>query len=236
MRPLIRWALGPVHLLGLETLRISIVMARRLFPECDFIVCHNQAEARHLKFLRTLDVDLLDNTDAVSILPPKPGYNVHWKLSPPRLRPEAHEIFIDNDILLRKIPREMTKFLAGDSHALVYEGLYHQFGCFDGILPEHVKINSGVFGLPPGFDFEAKCRVAVQAVGMQEWSGYYDEQGMVATVLHAVPHFTIPLISIPILERNWTMNRVGECDGYHFVGVNSGDHPTWNTFKGAFLI
>jgi hypothetical protein len=233
MRSIIRWSLGPVRKAGLETLRLSVGMAKRLFPDFDFLIYHNQLEKHHLDFIKTLGVELLDCNEATAILKPTPGYNVHWKLLPPRVRPEAHEIVLDNDVLLRRIPKPMSLFLESDGHALVCEGLHHLFGSFDQSLPRDVHINSGIFGLPPGFDFENKCREAAATIGLKKWTNWFDEQGMVAAVLSGMPHYTIPLSSVAIIEPT---GRIRDCDGYHFVHVNYKDHPAWQQFKGSLLV
>jgi len=233
MKPLMRWSIGPVRPEGFAVLRSSVKSARKLFPEFDFAICYNQITDAQIEQLKRLEVTLVNGNLHTGdfIFPPKLGYNVYWKLYPPRLRIAAPEIFLDNDLIFTKRPQEIDLFLAGNS-TLLYQGLNADLhGCFTAAIPEGMRINSGLFGMPAGFDLKQRAADIAQEYKITSWNGGFDEQGLVAATLLRHPrYYIVPLTVIPIIEPTWSIEKFTTplCCGYHFVKVNYQKHETWN--------
>src|SRR5688572_12825908 len=103
MKPLARWTVGKVTNTGMEILRESVRVFGRIYPEFDRVVCYNNVE-------RPAGFDGLYEQMATDLPYPLLGPDADpgeggspasgWKLCPPRLRPEAHELWLDNDIVV----------------------------------------------------------------------------------------------------------------------------------------
>lgn len=225
MKPLLRWTIGPVHPCGFDVLEQSVKAMKSLY-DFDMVICYNQLDDKQLERLRGFDVELVDQSGFLSSLfcQPRAGYSVEWKLYPPRLRFQAHELFIDNDIVLHRKPPEISRWLGGNV-GLLYQGLHGLHGSYAGLVPPGFRINSGIFGLPPHFDFEKKLMGVAK-----QWTGYFDEQGLVASTLLQHPFITIPLTVLPIVEPDWPMDlhyHNEDCCGFHFVHANRQEHPSF---------
>ena len=82
-----------------------------------------------------------------------------WKLYPARIRKECHEIIIDNDILIYKLPKKIINFL-NSNHIILTESHKRSYsGVLKNIIPYEFNINSGIIGLPPNYDFENDIKV-----------------------------------------------------------------------------
>jgi hypothetical protein len=219
--------------MGLTCLRESVAHVKRLYPECDLLICHNQIGTDQLQ---SLNVPLFDQSKSVCPLgiSPQEGYQVHWKLYPPRLRPDAHEIIMDNDIVLVKRPAEIDAFLSGDA-TLMCHGLNGLHGKFDKYVPKGVRVNSGIFGMPPGFDFNKTAKAKIPEHDLKCWERRFDEQGLVAATLTQYhKRIFISVTVLPIVEKTFDIDALttDACCGYHFAGLNyNNDHLPWITFK-----
>lgn len=223
MRPLIRYTVGDVSGVGVGLLAAAVMGVRRSYPECDVCVCHNQINPDRLA---GIDAELIDQSRFRGSLPIEPpdGHTVTWKLYPPRLRPDAHEIQMDNDVVLFGRVPEIDSFLAEPNDALLYQGLNGSHGRFGHLVKSGMRINSGIFGLPPGYPFLPDLARTLARLGVRRWENYFDEQGLVAATLLARPHFQIvPLTRVPIIEPGQTAEGYRRCRGvrgYHFAGAN----------------
>lgn len=186
MKPLVRWTIGPANEIGYTVLENSVTHFKNLYGDrFDYIICYNQISPKRFTFLNTAFHE--QSPDHLPINP----LSVSWKLYPPRLRINAHEICIDSDILLLKPLEEIEYFLKEDS-TLLYEGLKRNFtlGQYKKHLGADVSINSGIYGMPPGFDFKQKILHALEIENQTEWTKCYnrettfDEQGLVASILY----------------------------------------------------
>lgn len=188
------------------------------------VVCYNNQESNCLDFIKSLGVDVLDQSTFPKKFEVKDAF---WKLVPFRLRPEGYEIFIDNDLVIwDKIP-EVDQFL--DSKAtLIYQGMWGKHGVYN--LPVEFNVNSGIFGVPPNFDLEKHV--------LDSWKDPYleledktiefdrfSEQGLVGTaLLKNESYIVIPQCRIPILETyfSYELHRKNlNAKGFHFVGSNT---------------
>jgi hypothetical protein len=233
---LIRWTIGPVHDCGFDVLAASVQYMHKVYPEFDQVICHNQLSIHQLEKIGRLGVTLVDQSEHVekNIYPPRGGYAVEWKLYPPRIRPQSHEIFMDNDIVLCKRMKIIDEWLNASSNTLLYQGLHGFHGSYSGAIPKGVRINSGIFGLPPNFQFGEKI-----AEHIRPFSDYFDEQGLVAKILTRETHRIIPLTVVPIVENDWPLDAHDnnqDCCGYHFVGANKGEHPAFRKFQNRSVL
>jgi hypothetical protein len=237
-KPLIRWTIGPVKEEGFSCLGKSVRNMKHLYPECDFVICYNQLTRLQHERISELGVDLLDQSKYLDSLKYHPhGKSVHWKLYPPRLNLDSHEICMDNDIILWKRVPEIDYFLSSKDTCLIYQGINRLYGSYDLNIPKLVRINSGIYGLPPNFDFRSKLK-SIQ----KKWSNRFDEQGIVASILCQESYCMIPLPYVPICECWMSSNdfkktmdaflRNEFCCGMHFVGINYAEQ---NSFYNNFI-
>lgn len=235
MRPIIRWSIGPVKPNGFKVLSLSVKATKKLFPECDLVICYNQISSEEIAQLEKLEVRLVNSELHKSfLLKPSKGYNVYWKLYPPRIEINSSEIFLDNDIILTKRPPEINKFLENNS-TLLYQGLNaNKHGQFAKASPCGIRINSGIFGIPPHFDLNKRALKIIKKLNITSWENRFDEQGLIAaTLLEYCPYHIIPLTTVPILEPNFSLDKLTteSCCGYHFVKVNyEQSHEAWREF------
>lgn len=218
MKPFVRYTVGSTTSNGILCLIEGVRQFSALYPECVIVVCYNQLTHKQLGKLRTANITLVNQEEHIDSLSVKPiqGYNVHWKLYPPRLSIDTHELFIDNDIVLTRRLDKIDRFLQGQ-HFLLYQGLHGLYGNYPPLLQSNIKINSGVFGLPPHYDWKQDL---VEYVA--DWNDPFDEQGLVARLI-AKPVDIISQIEIPIIETNHSLKAHDtnmSCCGYHFVGLN----------------
>jgi hypothetical protein len=235
-RPLARWIVGPINYAGLQCLHMSVSKFRHLYPEFDLLLCYNQIKPENLAF----GLPLYDQSQSPPLhgAVPSGGYNVHWKLYPPRLRQDAHEIIIDNDLVLFKRVPEIDLFLSESKSTLLCQGLRGLHGSFARHIPKGIQINSGLFGMPPHFDFEDISKQFLQQDKLI-WKDRFDEQGLVAaTLLKNKEKIIISMVTIPILEPNFDIHAATTktCCGYHFVSLNYKDHGPWQSFRANTLL
>lgn len=236
IKPLIRWTIGPTNPEGFEILEHSVELMRTVYPEFDLMICYNQIKNYQIEKLKKMNVDLYDSSnDSESLsIHSERGYNVHQKLYPPRLRPDSHEIILDNDVIFFNRIREIDCFL-NDNKVLVCQGLNRLLGRYDEIIPAGIRVNSGIFGLPPYFDFSQELEKKISLFEEKQWTNRFDEQGLVAaTLIDQKQYYIIPLTSVVLVEPKWDykiMTNKLAC-GYHFVGANyNKQHLGWLGYK-----
>lgn len=160
---------------------------------------------------------LLQNENSYKI-PPK---GVAWKLYPPRLAMNRHEIFIDNDIIIREKIEEIDLFLEKNDHVLLLEDEQRAYGNFDRFIKKNKLINSGIFGLCPFFDLKAYMDFYTNT--WNENAGYenessvtFDEQGLIAlSLLSHKKYFLIKNTTVTKCDVNYKKSK-----GMHFIKLN----------------
>lgn len=215
MKPLVRWTIGPVKPAGYEALRISITKFVSLY-DVEIAICYNGHPPIHR------DDILLVKQES------EKAKGVAWKLYPPRLDISRHELFIDNDLILHERIDQIDDFFASDS-TLLLEGLFRNYGRLDKDVPQGYRINSGLFGIPPGFDL----KVWLDFYG-ENWeananpaSFTFDEQGLIAASLLRYKRFNV----IPNDVITDCGTHFLESKGMHFVGLNRQErHKPWNDY------
>lgn len=223
-RPLARWTIGSTNKYGYECLLESI-KAFTSFYDVDVIICHN-CEADNLHNNQATisgQFPLFDQRIWASqqSVPPK---GVAWKLYPSRLDINRHEVQIDNDIILTDRVEEIDQFFSSDCTLLLEESS-RTYGQFEKYVPPNYCINSGIFGLPPGFDLQKYVDFYVHsweknALGEHDKNETFDEQGLVAFALLSYRKYVIiPQSSITNCEHELKQGK-----GCHFVGLNRRNH------------
>jgi hypothetical protein len=217
MKPLARWTIGPVKPDGFDCLWRSIESFTALY-DVDVAICfncerENLAEA-YARF------DLIDQRNYLNSCP-VPPMGVAWKLYPPRLDPSRHEILIDNDIVFEKRVPQIDEFFESDC-TLLLEDHARAYGRFEKHVPPGLQINSGIYGMPPGFDFDRFIKFYAgagwerNALFENAESKTFDEQGLVAIGLLSYRRYVIiPATTVTNCEH-YLING----HGHHFVGLN----------------
>lgn len=236
----IRWTVGDVSECGFEALRLSIWSASKIFPEgTRLAVCVNSISTEEAH-RRTGDVPI--SVQWVNANPLVPAWlnkradsamaeGVAWKLAPVRLFPDRYEIALDNDVILWRIPDVMQVWLESDDPAtvLMAEDVERAFGQFSEMCDRR-SINSGLRGLPPGFDYEQRLRTVLERTGLALRSEL-DEQGLQAATLCQSNLVLVPTHDITICSAfPMHQHRLGRC-GAHFVGLNPKTLP-WKSADG----
>lgn len=223
MKPLVRWTMGPACPEGYRLLLESIFRFKKIY-DFDMVVCYNNQEPNYLDFIKSLGVDVVDQSTFPQKFEVKDAF---WKLVPFRLRPEGYEIFIDNDLVIWDRIPEIDQFVNSKA-TLIYQGMWGKHGVYK--LPVEFNVNSGIFGVPPNFDLEKhvldcwKSPFIENEEGDQEFDRF-SEQGLVGTaLLKNDSYIVIPQCRIPILETYFSYDlhkkNLNAC-GFHFVGSNS---------------
>lgn len=226
-KPLVRWVVGPSSQEGLSCLRQSISLFRSLYGDrFDYALCYNNRDPSGLDF----GIPLVNQHDHINSLPLMPQ-GPSWKLFPGRLRPEAHEIILDNDLLLYRKPDALKLFLNSDRIFLASVAAKRNYGQFDDLVwPSDQPLNSGIIGMPPGYKFTQDMLNTLDQRPIDHWT-HFCEQGLVATLFLRK---TCLLIDIPVCVP-WNPFTLGH-DGMHFVGLNGGYTEMWNKYLRHKLI
>ena len=204
-KPLIRWTIGPPacrH--DCAILKRSIRNFLSLYgDQFDYLLCVN---GRSLSEFDSINpkVKLMKQVPVLGCPNPK---GCAWKLYPPRIRPESHEIFIDHDLVFVDVIEKVNDFLASKNSFIYAQSEFRNYGRFDGIVSKGFRLNSGIFGIPPGKSLD------IASAG--DWVEYFDDQGFIASIFCREKN----LIRID-LEEIWICDK--ECmpkfaKGYHFV-------------------
>jgi FkbM family methyltransferase len=253
MKPIWRWTIGDVRPIGFRLLARSVRMAQQTFGKdtWEWVISHNNLNNEQLRQVcdvaDTYGVRLIDNTNVP--FPISGRGPTLWKLTPPRLDINRHEIVCDNDIVIFKSIDVIEKFLASDRHCILCNDPFpsRAFGRFHNNMDTDERYHSGLYGLPPGFNFQE----ALDYYHTGSLYGYFDEQGLICSALHKQPLLRISASDLVVLLPAGEVTADGErpyaspgteC-GYHFVQSNRNPHSyasnydrlghlhnAWNTF------
>ena len=256
MKPVFRFTFGPCTPVGTEIFIESVYRAIALFGEdaFDWFICHNGINKQQLSYLRNkfsnFQIEFYEQKwslcpiDDVPRLPLNQkgefepnGYQCGgtlWKICPPRLRPDAHEIIMDNDIVLLKKIDVIEEWLSYEDHTLVLEEPVKFYGRFEPFLPPDPPFfNSGLMGLPPGLDFGSAIRRRWEEAGKPTFLSCADEQGMLVSVLIDFPALRIDKqIVKEVLHDDLSTGITGKEYAIHFTQANrSYRHEFWEKYK-----
>lgn len=231
----VRWTIGDVSPRGFVALSLSVAGAVRLFGDrARYVVCVNslsEAEAR-----RRLP-DLPDQVEVRQVdqqlptvigcrLAPNMAQGVGWKFAPPRLFPDRHELALDNDCILWSMPLGLSRWLSSDEGFLLAEDVAPAFGRFAPWCGAEPR-NTGIRGLPPGFDLvEALDKVLCRVPELLD--SELDEQGLQVAALRESGRVHVVGVDEVSICSPFPPHRSGpgRC-GVHFVGLNA-RHIPWS--------
>jgi hypothetical protein len=227
----VRWTIGNVSRLGFEALRLSIWGAWKILgPAASFVVCVNSLPLDQVRVLtgdipkeviwhkstaNELPAFLLDHLDTGM------SEGVSWKFAPVRAFPRRYELSLDNDCILWEMPTAIRRWLetTDTQTCILAEDVRACFGQFASLCRPEPR-NSGIRGLPPGFDLEGALRqvLEMQPVAL---TSELDEQGLqTAAVSLAKQPLVVTIEEVTICSPFPPhIPYLGRC-GAHFVGLN----------------
>jgi hypothetical protein len=244
-KPLLRWIIGGCIAQGMHTLKESISRTTKVFGDrFDYIVCYNNISDKDLAFIARIFpfVEMyqqkwkdcpIDN-DMVSSRLPNGSVRTDvdscggslWKLCPPRMRIDSHEIVMDNDIVFFKAITQVEEFLS-DSRPMLLKEHSRWFGRYDKLLPDGECFNSGFVGLPPGFDYQLKLHEAWKKNGSLGSHSYDDEQGLITYVLRQENPILVEMndiIEVHQMGISYCFNGSNCYSKYHFDETTKAAH------------
>jgi hypothetical protein len=241
----LRWTVGDVSERGFEALRLSVWGAWKIFgPSAAYAICINTVSGREGREragelpppVRWIEVRRELPPFLEAVFGHDMAEGVAWKLAPLRVFADRHEIALDNDCILWELPPSMATWLASDpadAPCLMAQDVRRCCGQFAPQAPRE-PINSGLRGLPPGFDLAGALREAIarrrhECGSALHFSSELDEQGLQATALSiARPVQLVRLDEVTITSPfHPHLPWLGRC-GAHFVGLNA-RHIAWDS-------
>jgi hypothetical protein len=154
---------------------------------------------------------------------PKKINNHCWKLCPTRLRPDSHELWIDNDVIIRDRIPEIDDWLSKNVPIISTTHSQEMYGRF---RPDVSNCCAGFFGLPPNFDFQTKLLEGCDGTPLDG----FDEQGLVVSIVTKEKDW-IPIHTWNLNQTGWFAKFTMECPGYHFIRLNTGTNSAWESYK-----
>jgi hypothetical protein len=258
---LLRWTIGGVSQQGLHIFKQSLVktIAALGTEFFDYMICYNNINFNDLEFAKCIYDKILFHEQNWQDCPiphrevsiKKNGViekdtNIFggslWKLCPPRIRQETHEIILDNDLIINKRFQELDRFLSSTRTLLLSENIPF-FGRYDSCFTANEAYNSGLIGLPPGYDFSSDLLETWRMLGEFPDLSYSDEQGLVCFVLKNTDPIVIASNKIVEIHQQGQRNihngvevhKVYDFNnkesGIHFVEANRNAHKPWKYYK-----
>lgn len=230
MKPLARWTIGPASDRGYDILALAVKSFRRIYGETfDLIITHNNVNQAQMARLRKLDVPLFKQFHCQEM--EYEPQSCKWKLYPPRLRPERHELVMDNDLILHRRLPALDEFLGREDQWIITEAYERCFGQYDRFIPEGLKCNVGFYGMPPGYDFAADIRRVQAEDNPRGWQTHFDDQGLITACFVRHNMVVVPRTEISVSLHEKLMPE--GTHGVHFVGSNGGakSHVGWDRYS-----
>lgn len=266
-KPLARWNVGGhITSCGFDVLKESIKTTRKVLDKYDFdyVICYNNLSvSRKMEIkeyerqgIQTLeqkwetcpipfqeclnpvkaDGSIEDNTGSVG--------GTLWKITPPRLRINAHEIVMDNDVMILNDFKELSLFLKSNK-TMFSSNMPRFYGRYDKLFWEcKENYNAGFVGMPPGFDFGAVLYEIWTTNERYKKLTYADEQGLSLAALRTEEHIILYNIVIELYKEGkmlkwnpefWEPYAVtGDEKIFHFIQSNrheAKDHKGWQSYK-----
>jgi hypothetical protein len=255
-KPLFRFTVGPCLQQGLDILAESFKRTTRAFGAdyWDWVVCYNGLNKTALEFLQKaaegLPIQFIPQSWATCPIDDhcqtpqrKDGtfeWNGNrcggtlWKVCPPRLRMETHEIVMDNDVVVLKKFSQVDEWLRYDDRALVLEEPIRFYGRYDCLFaPEGPFLNSGFMGFPPGYDFGQAINQTWARYGKYENLSQADEQGLLTYSLSQEPNIRIQKEQmVEVLKNDYRTKLTGREFAIHFTQANRiPHHHQWKKYN-----
>jgi hypothetical protein len=229
----IRWTIGAVSERGFKALQLSIRGAFNLFGEAArYAVCVNtvpvdlaQERAGSLPDgVRWVQADALVPDWLRARFDERMGEGTGWKFAPVRQFEDLPELSLDNDCILWQKPDALAAWLDEPGSFLLAQDVRRCVGAFDAVCSPSPR-NSGIRGIPAGFDLEGALR-RVLAWSAVRFTSELDEQGLqIATLERTGRLHVVSTDDVSICSPFWPHQaRLGRC-GAHFVGLNAHSLP-----------
>lgn len=212
-RPLLRIILGRTSKDGYEVTYYNVRSIMKCYgtDKFDLFICHNNLNQKRLRILEEklqsikIPIRFYKQNNSETLLPIKfskhldatihhnISHGSFWKICPARIRPECHEIIIDNDIVFLKALPEIETFLQ-DTIPLTLEDSSIHMGVFEKTKDFNncASLNSGIIGLPPNYNFEKKIYDTWESMNITKNVNGSDEQGLLTSILSKGNHIMIP--------------------------------------------
>jgi hypothetical protein len=225
----IRWTIGAVSPLGFAALRLSVWGARSAFgPEAALAIYVNSlpvAEARR----RTGPLPEGVSWRPAGAVPdflahhldPSMAEGVAWKFAPLQVFADRFELALDNDCILWEAPPTVRRWLTEpEPRCLIAADTELAHGAFTRLTRREPR-NSGIRGLPPGYDLAAALE-AVLAEHPVKLRSELDEQGLQIVALDRGRRaHVVSTEDVAICSPFWPHRpELGRC-GAHFIGLNA---------------
>lgn len=200
IKPIIRWTIGnSKQRSSYKILDMSIrQMISLYFDRFDYYVFYNNIKDEDIIFLKEKYPNVIFakqdwNLSPVNLSCPSDSENLNnhkqiingsfWKICPPRINSNAHEIFLDNDLVFLKKPRAIEDFLSSKDKNLIIRDSNIYLGKYENLFDnEKQGYNSGVMGICPNYDFEKD--IVRNSNLLDNDNNYGDEQGLLMYTLH----------------------------------------------------
>jgi hypothetical protein len=227
-KPLIRWTVGSVSDCGFDCLIKSVELMKGILGcTCEYAICYNNLTKNQMDSLPKVDIviDAESYSFLYDTLKPETRYGTAWKLYPARIRKESHEIILDNDIVLYKLPKKIINFLSSNDIVLTKSFIRSYYGVLEELVPDNFNINTGVLCLPPNYDFEKEIDYNIKKFKIK-WEDHFSEQTLIA---HIMSKYKCELIDTSEIFVTAEEFNLGSC-GVHFVGLNKGKDEFWKKY------
>lgn len=258
MKPLFRWIAGSCIKQGLEILEESVFRAMKVLGEdrFDWMICHNGLDKAAMDHLRSIvkrrPIQLVAQSwedcpipdDCWSPVRPDGSIEVDgkkcggtmWKVCPARMRLDAHEIIMDNDIVMLDIIPQIEEFLDSDKTLLLEEPIRfygkESGSPYDKLFALGENLNSGLIGCPPGYNFDEQILTAWEECGRWRRHTQAEEQGLLMYTLKSHPNIRIKCDHVKEILAKTPYQITGEECAIHFVQANRcANHQTWLRYR-----
>jgi len=255
LKPLFRFTVGNCLQQGLDVLAESIRITTNTLgiENWDWAICYNGLSKSDVDFIQNVignrPIDLIDQKwsdcpieDNIQSPRRKDGSyewngircgGTLWKVCPARMRLDAHEIIMDNDIILLRKFHQIDEWLQSNK-ALILEEPIRFYGRYNHLFPRNdsVFLNSGFMGLPPKYDFGAEIRKVWQENGELKNLSQADEQALLTYTLSLQQSIRIQKDQmVEVLASDWKTEITGEEQGLHFTQSNRiPNHRSWKKY------
>ena len=229
---MIRWTVGNVPPVGMEVLLESIASWQSVYGTTfNMVVCYNEIPNNY--------ISMLSNVPNIILFDQRAEYKQHkqkyfwtpklcgWKLCPPRMSFDTHEIFCDNDIVFTKRLPTIDKFLESKNMVFNCRGKGKAFGNFKKFIPRKITANNGFFGVYPGFYLNRKIKIMQRRSKLKSWTNFLDEQGMMTAIMVRQKNF----VQIELNEMSVCHTDLKIANGIHFVGLNAMRTRAWEQYR-----
>lgn len=230
MKPLARFTITNCVKEGFDCLKHSIILFKKHYPEFDIVVCYNNMNPSLLNVLNVETVNQHQYSDSLPYAP----WDTTWKLYPPRLRIDSHEVFIDNDLIFHRRLPIIDKFLSSNNQFLITQAHDNSYGNYGNLINFPIKTNSGFMGFPPSYDLKEGITSFTQKFPKGGWVTHNDDEAVITYLMLKENMNLISLDEVYACNKKYAF-KLGKY-GTHFVSLNTGFIDYWKRYRSSFLL